>query len=395
MKNTQFVPDTPPDAPPEYGTINPGPSQAAAASTQAAGSNSKAPLNARLDTLAGLYTPQPALETAPLPGEPAEQGWVSWADYVTWGGMMQAFKKKQKQDETRATMRSLIHDTLKNLSDPGALEVLHSCQAACRAHALPFEQLIQEDVEGHTPLYWSILAVCHLPSAQGTPRPSYDNGVGNDILELLLSVPLEDRTIADARSALMLNNANSLFQALRTYPTFEKTSYAETVIGLRGPTTPTLPSGSTPGRVSIVQVEEISDTGVGTFRVGWEIPMWCKRVKVARKVTVQWIARGRGWQCSASIKEGHWVIGIKLLKNSASTPITGVLRLGPLDAKEKVELKYQRRKMETKDHTYDIRLDSVLGGATLEYEDSPYLTPEGTLYVQGEFVLEKKDTRDF
>jgi len=384
MKNTQFTDD----APPLYHTVA-GSVSSGVSSTSSGDPDQKRALASAFDSLVGAYAPvQTASNATGITGQEGS-GWDLTAGV---GGFWEMWRRKQKMEEMRGTLRGLIYDTLRNLSDPGAFDVLQSCQAACRAHSISFDELIQEDIEGHTPLYWAILALCHTPFAQ---PPHAGVGVGNDILELLLSVPLEARTIQDARAALMLNDANALFQTLRTYPTFEKTSYAESVIGLGSSSSaPSSPSGAIPGRVSTVLVEHVSDAGTGTFRVSWEVPMWCKRVKVARKVSTQWIARGRAWQCTVVIQSGAWVVSLRLLRDSASTPLDGVLRLGRRDREEKVVLSFHKQKLEGAGHACEAKLGSVQGGGSLEYEDSPFLSPEGTLYIQGEFVLQKKDTRN-
>ncbi|KZP00687.1 hypothetical protein CALVIDRAFT_594879 [Calocera viscosa TUFC12733] len=415
MKNTQLP--LPEDAPPGYETVTvpagPGPSDFP--STPSGGArNEKRPFQAAALELVTNSPPPP-------------EGSI-W-DLASASGWMDLWRRKQKVEEMRTTLRGLIYDTLRNLSDPGALSTLESCQAACRPHGISFEELIQEVVEGHTPLYWAILAVCHthtpsspssslpagpslspstsLPSSpttqQGTgtgTEAAPGSAVGNSILKLLLSVPLTPSTVSDARAALMLNDANALFQTLRTYPTFAKTSYAESVIGLgaaAAAASSSSSSGGSPGtqgqgRISPVRVTHVSSpsAGAGTFLVSWSIPVFCKRVKVSRKISTQWIARGRAWQCSISVdgQGGPWMLSLKLLKGSASTPLDGVLRLGRPEG-EKVELRLKKRKLEAGGHNVEVKLNSVPGGATLEYEDSPYLSPEGTLYVQGEFALEK------
>jgi len=136
-----------------------------------------------------------------------------------------------------------------------------------------------------------------------------------------------------------------------------------------------------------------------------------KRVKLAKKVSVQWIARGRAWKLSFGISAGQsglpsgtWYASLTLLKDSLATPIDGILLLGPVVANKEAELpnpeagrvilRFQKRKLEAHaGHDINIKLGSVPGGATLEYEDSPYLSADGSLMVHGEFVLEKNDSR--
>lgn len=113
--------------------------------------------------------------------------------------------------DVKATVLLLVRDLVKAGHSPDAISILQSCAEVCRARSLSLEAILQEpSIEGHTPLYWAILK-----STQ--PQHARDEGqIG--LVDLLMSFPLTEECMRDARHACLLASDDALFQRLRRSP---------------------------------------------------------------------------------------------------------------------------------------------------------------------------------
>jgi hypothetical protein len=161
---------------------------------------------------------------------------------------------------------------------PDSLSILQSCAEACRTRDLSLESILQEkSIEGHTPLYWAIIK-----------RP--ENAPVNEalaLIDVLLSFPLTEDTRAEARQACLLTSDNDLFQHLRASPGFSPTSGADDILNLgkKGP--------------DIVKVtNESKNAESGAFSAEFDINNFQRRIRVAKSIRVEFIARGTTIICA-------------------------------------------------------------------------------------------------
>ncbi|KAI0653341.1 hypothetical protein C8Q70DRAFT_641850 [Cubamyces menziesii] len=228
--------------------------------------------------------------------------------------------------EVRATIKGLLRDLVKQTDAQGALGVLESCADACRTYDLSLSTLLQErSIEGHTPLYWSII---NRPSAESsdasspTPTPTQESiERDRDVVMALLShaAPLTDATVDEIRLACLHASDHGLFQRLRRSPAFAPLSGSDEII--LGGTVP----------VDDVEVEDVPGDEAG-FVVNFRIPMFQKRMRISQEITLEFIAKGRLWllrflvakQSDSRLgyqhmRAGSWVVALSLLPHSPPT----------------------------------------------------------------------------
>lgn len=184
---------------------------------------------------------------------------------------------------------------MKDPTSPTAACVLQSCLEACQSKGLSFQNIISEKfMEGHSPIYWAI--------AKRTPRSSDEavsnsenpvsqtSGSGEDrveLLDILLSMPLNSTTRLEAYSACLLTSDNTLFQRLRSIPDEQvnNTPGGNTSIGADE-----LLLGETPD--DKIQVLD-GEADYGEFRIIWDITHFQKRMRAIGSVSVQVVVRGK------------------------------------------------------------------------------------------------------
>ncbi|KZT52590.1 hypothetical protein CALCODRAFT_441317 [Calocera cornea HHB12733] len=306
--------------------------------------------------------------SSPRASSSKSSSWIP--DLWTW-------RTEAKTDaEVKKTVQSLIKDVITDPSRADTLPILQSCLSACRARGLSFEDLVQRNfIDGHTPLYWAILG-----SRKRHPDNSSIDGA-HSVLDFLVSFPLSDATTLDACQACMLNSDNELFQRLRLSPGFTRTTFADTVITDGVANEPVL-------------VEHIPNAGAGEFTISYTIPNWISRMRVSRRVAVDFIARGRGWRLefaalrdfdhTNNIPAGAWVAVLRLLKGSQPTFVSARIEIPPAAHRaqrgmEPLEIPMQpRRKAKLNPQDYGgeaesvekivVRLDTLPRGSSLEFE---------------------------
>ena len=186
--------------------------------------------------------------------------------------------------EVRQTVQGLVRGLVRQpRPSPSyeALGVLESCAAACANYNLSLSSLLQEPfIEGHTPLYWAIIK-----RPPETPTADQDDSDGlaiPDFLTTLISFadPLTPETKSEIRLACLLTSDQALFQRLRLLPEFSPLSGTDQI--LLGASMP--PDG--------VIVDDVPGDDEGSFVVHFEIVQFQQRMRVSKRVGLEFIARG-------------------------------------------------------------------------------------------------------
>lgn len=183
------------------------------------------------------------------------------------------FTASKTAKEVHSTVLNLVRDLVKQQpSPPGASGILQSCEEACAAHDVSFSHLLQEkSIEGHIPIYWSIIK-----------RPSEPTNADDpDLVTALLShsAPLTAATVSEIRHACLLTSDQALFQRLRLSPEFSPLSGTDEM----------LLGGSIPP--DEIEIEDVDNNG-GAFVAQLKILAFQKRMRVSRRIDLEFIARG-------------------------------------------------------------------------------------------------------
>ncbi|KII91156.1 hypothetical protein PLICRDRAFT_37851 [Plicaturopsis crispa FD-325 SS-3] len=314
---------------------------------------------------------------------PKSKGWFS-------------FGASRTKTEVRSTTLGLVRDLVRQeaIVDAASAGIIASCGEACAAHNLSFSALLQEpSIEGHTPMYWAIVK---RPPALLRPPPP------DDRLPLLLDVlldhaaPLTPGTVADIRHACLLAADEALFQRLRRHPQFSPLSGTEEMLWGAAPPWPR----------DDVRVEEVPGDH-GAFVVHFALTQFQRRMRVAKQVGVEFIARARMWKLVFCVDEsGAWSVALSIMTHSAPTYIDSRLLIDAPPPTPSVERKpkpkptislrlnsgsSQLSPLPNAQDTITVQLQDSMMGPTLQYENSPYLLQDGTLVARLEARLAKPE----
>lgn len=188
----------------------------------------------------------------------------------SWFPFGQAARAAQ---EVKQTVLNLLRDVVKVPEQDAALSILANCEEACTAHNLSFSSILQDrSLEGHSTLYWAIIK---RPTGVEM-RASTDN-----LVQTLLSMasPLTEETISEIRLACLQNSDQRLFQALRRCPAFAPLSGSDEM----------LLGGNVP--LDDIEVEDV-ENDKGAFRVTFRIVLFQKRMRITKRIDLEFIARG-------------------------------------------------------------------------------------------------------
>ncbi|EIW80144.1 hypothetical protein CONPUDRAFT_165744 [Coniophora puteana RWD-64-598 SS2] len=204
---------------------------------------------------------------------------------------------------------------------PQTEDVLARAREICSSYDLNLSTILQEySIEGHTPIYWAIIS----PRREQLLAPL-----------VRCASPLNPQSLSDIRRACLAVSDQPLYQAYRTrgYP-FNSMSFTDPGSALNA--ADALVLGDL--KSDDVQVEELD--GDGAFIASFEITLWQKRLRVAGKVSIQFIARGRLWQITffSSVPQssappgkavrklsGSWYASLSLLEHSSPTHVDSLL----------------------------------------------------------------------
>ncbi len=223
------------------------------------------------------------------PGSPVEPaGWLA-----TVMGTAQA-----KQDlEVRTTVLSLVsslelrksrvsdhslqlHGIIQQGDSSDSIPIIQSCIDACRARGMSFVNIAQEpSVQGHTPLYWTIVKGVFSDLKAGEPSSSSKDGL-RTLFGVLLSFPLKTATYADAMQACLLTASHETFMIVKRHnpdpppsiPSNDVSEYADDDVS-----------------VTIGDAEAALD---GSFKVDVNIKHFQRRMRLLKEVPIEFIARG-------------------------------------------------------------------------------------------------------
>lgn len=252
---------TPTDAPPSYDTVSPPPGPSSS--------------SFRPDEKSGSINPYELPEPSTSPQSPqcpssALKGKSPTRASSSWFGFGQAARASK---EVKSTVTGLVRDVVQNSNSdvPASLAILESCSDACRARSVSFPALLQEkSIEGHSPIYWSIVK---RPPAGEAPH-------GPDLLSSLLSMaaPLTDATISEIRLACLDTSDQTLFQHLRRSPAFAPLDGTDQM--LLGASVPP----------DDIEVEDVPGDE-GAFVARFRIVAFQKRMRVTKHIHLEFIAR--------------------------------------------------------------------------------------------------------
>jgi hypothetical protein len=248
----QALPDdpTPEDAPPAYdypssSSYKPPEKEAGPSSTPVASTSSLGP----------------SFSSPPIIKKPSAKGKSRWF----------SFGQSRAAREVKETVTNLVRDIVKS-PDAAALSVLQNCAEACESHSLSFPAILQEpSIEGHSALYWAIIK---------RPR-SLPGAAGMELVQamLVLAAPLSAAAASDVRLACLQTSDEVLFQRLRRMPPFSPLSGTDAML-----------LGEDMASDEVV-VEELPGNQ-GEFMATFRIPHFQKRMRISKRVSLEFIARG-------------------------------------------------------------------------------------------------------
>ncbi|KAF7977951.1 hypothetical protein HWV62_11794 [Athelia sp. TMB] len=235
--------------------------------------------------------------TPPISAKAAGKRPVKPARSSNWFG----FGASKTTREVRSTVIGLVRDLVKETnSDHGGAAILDSCEDACEAYALSLSSVLQEkSIEGHTPIYWAIIK-----------RPAEPiNSNDYDLVTALLShsSPLKASTVSDIRLACIMNSDQALFQRLRMSPVFSPVSGSDEIL---------LGGGIPQDKIEVEDVEGEASA----FVMSCSIMAFQKRMRVSKKIELEFIAKGRLWRLAFSIAPStKWTVSLAILEHSPAT----------------------------------------------------------------------------
>ncbi|KAH7096560.1 hypothetical protein BKA62DRAFT_833894 [Auriculariales sp. MPI-PUGE-AT-0066] len=305
------------DAPPAYDQVTT--SGSGTSGSQQLSLETKRPLPEagspiRSETALDSASPASAL-FGPRPGRGSPQSALSSSS--SWFPISFLGVGSSKTDrDVKQTVIGLVRDLVHHGGEsPDAIGILQSCAEACRARGLSLENILQEaSIEGHTPLYWAILK----RSGSGTSQQI-------SLVDLLMSFPLAPPALADARAACLLTSDDNIFQRLRHSPGCAGLNAAEELL-----------LGAQPAD------EVIVENAVGThgaFKVTMHLVHLQKRMRVSRKLAIEFIARGRIWTLAFQIATpadrhhappGSWIVTVAIDESSPTTLLDSMLQIQPM-----------------------------------------------------------------
>ncbi|KAJ7982983.1 hypothetical protein DFH06DRAFT_1466926 [Mycena polygramma] len=197
-------------------------------------------------------------------------------------GSKSTFDFLRRKRDVQAVRTAVIEDVrLIVQSNTGSVAervaLLESCAALCARHRIDFASLLQDTslFHTHTALYWTIV------NDLGSPQAPFE------LVTAILahSHPLDPKTVKDARRACISLRSQDMLQFLRTRPEFGALSTEDRfILNLVVP----------PERIDV----ELMDGPEQPFSVKFHIPMYLKRMLLAKVIDLDFIARGCLWRLS-------------------------------------------------------------------------------------------------
>ncbi|KAG8889175.1 hypothetical protein FRB98_005517 [Tulasnella sp. 332] len=263
---------------------------------------------------------------------------------ASWIGHLVGTKQSKQDLEVRQTVLGLLRGVIHQGEgqNSATLDIIQCCVAACQARGLSFEKIAQErSIQGHTPLYWSIVkigstATCSStpssPRAQGTSLKATDMSELLAVFDALASLPLTPETYADAIQACLLTSSHTMFE--RLLPHSPNPS-------LRIPGDDETSGGDI---ITVVNAEDVEGAITGAFRAQALVKDFQRRLRVLKEIKIEFVARGRMWALRffiwspsmlypteshiTGVRNGSWVVSLELVNNSPDTWLDSQLTIG-------------------------------------------------------------------
>ncbi|KAK7464089.1 hypothetical protein VKT23_006250 [Stygiomarasmius scandens] len=255
----------------------------------------------------------------------------SWAENHAYvDNSQRAASVKQMEDTILGLLRVLVNQQHSDLEP--VKKIIESCDEACRRQSLSFSELLQrKSIEGHTPMYWVIVA--HRPSSEDADGKKRTLDVTVDFIKLLFApaAPLTSSTISDILQACLVLGSQDFFQRVRNLPEF-------TSLYLSGADLLLLGSKAPLDDIQVQNMDLKAEGGeVPGFEVKFRIPQFQKRMMVSQSVQMEFIAKGRMWRArffviTESDQLGSWALGIQTLEQSAPAYVDATLTISEANA---------------------------------------------------------------
>ncbi|KIJ41898.1 hypothetical protein M422DRAFT_31546 [Sphaerobolus stellatus SS14] len=276
-----------------------------------------------------LNLPEVSSPTISSKASSSKKPWFSWFGETS---------KKDKK-EIKQTVQALIRDVVQDPQSAAAAYVLQSCSDTCKARGLSFQSILSEKfIEGHNPIYWAIVKL----SNKAGRNDEEENEGAVTLLDILLSVPMDRATRAEAYLACLLTSDQTLFRRLRGEEP-NKISAHELLLGV------------TPED----KLEAIDgDADYGAFRLIWNVAKFQQRMRAIGYISTEVVVRGRLWSISFAVLTAETTsMGAVIKNDDPRSYIQGTSR------------------------SLVIPLDKHWNGHSLQFDGCSYLNSDASLKV--------------
>ncbi|KAG2157331.1 hypothetical protein DEU56DRAFT_764036 [Suillus clintonianus] len=272
---------------------------------------------------------------------------------------------RQRIKQTRTTVLSLIRDMVSapDFTPSSVVPIVDACAASLPA--AEFTNLLQtSNIEGHTALYWAIV-----------------NNRREALVAFFRFIPKYTSTsYSDLRLACMATSDHALFMNLKLYAVANNRDE---------PLKRSL--GCPPD-----EIEVHGGNSQNQFTVDMQIRMFQKRLRIAQKMVVEFVAKGRIWFLLFDMgHEAKWHIKLCLCQHSLPARPNAVLLIQAQNGQHEVlkigfPLEADKSLAPEEYITFYIRtctsIDATLGD-WLMYNDTIYTDSDGTLHAKLEVTL--------
>ncbi|KAI0048623.1 hypothetical protein FA95DRAFT_1025259 [Auriscalpium vulgare] len=230
--------------------------------------------------------------------------------------------RRRKSKNIRATVHDFLRECLTQQSpwsEEQCRAMLAQCAELCKGSKLDVSELIQEPfIEGRVLVYWAILKRSWQEGASSSD-PAAADGLTMALLAESERTGIAPQTIEDVRHACVALSDDALFQRVRRrFHAFSPTLSGAEKMLLRS-------NGVSTDFVDTAYVVEGLGDGT-TFSASLELPLFQLRMRVVKKLSVEFIANGRLWRLALDVdKGGVWRATLGIAAHSQKAYIDVVL----------------------------------------------------------------------